>query len=74
MIDFDKKDVEETSRSRFLYFTFPLLIIMSILFLCIILNTFVFTDGNNVDIMAPVENNDSTDYVEDSEIIASEKN
>lgn len=74
MIDFDKKDVEETSRGRFLYFTLPFLVIMSILFLCIILNTFVFTDGNNVDIMAPVENNDSTDYVEDSEIIASEKN
>lgn len=74
MIDFDKKDVEETSRSRFLYFTLPFLVIMAILFLCIILNTFVFTDGNNVDIMAPVENNDSTGYVEDSEIIASEKN
>jgi len=74
MIDFDKKDVEKTSRSRFLYFTLPFLVIMSILFLCIILNTFVFTDGNNVDIMAPVVNNDSTDYVEDSEIIASEKN
>lgn len=74
MIDFDKKDIEETSRSRFLYFTFPLLIIMAILSLCIILNTFVFTDGNNVDIMAPVENNDSRVYVEDSEIAASEKN
>ena len=69
-----KKTQKKPSRSHFLYFTLPCLAIVAILFLGIILDIFSFTDDSNVDIMAPAENNDSIGYIEDREIVASEKN